>query len=193
MHRLTALAFTLILGCHGSHVVDLPDGLPDGGVADGVCARPCASDVDCDAEEACHAGACEWVGCAVDADCPADQGCDAPSRHCMPRCAADDECPAAGPDGPVLCLSGLCRHRGCPSDAWCRAQMDEGPGAVYRCQRPGRGEVKRCDRVCATDADCVSSENRHPARCHYGYCVFDACASDAQCSDWHDPSFACVE
>lgn len=194
MHRLTVLACALLVGCTASHPLDHPidvDASPHDSV--GVCAVPCARDSDCDVEEACHAGACEWVGCATDADCPSGHGCDAPSRHCMPTCSDAVPCPTdAGAEGPVVCLDGLCRHRGCPSDAWCREQMDEGPHARFRCQRHAREEVKRCDRVCVSDADCHSSDNRHPAHCRYGYCVFEACAADAECAEWHDARFTCV-
>ena len=209
MNRASACiaAASLLAGCYASHRLP-PDGrdggppmdapAPDAGepLEPGICRQGCALPSDCSGRSlrTCEDGACYFVGCSSDADCPPTGGCYRELRQCRPRCETTADCPELGSDpGEVACMDGLCLFVGCPSDAWCDgyvARFDlEG---TYRCVSRRAGTLPRCWRVCATEADCVTTGATHPSECASGFCQLAACTADTQCRSWHADDWVCA-
>jgi hypothetical protein len=165
--RLSVLLFLSLVACSATEPTDAgalddaPGGL-DAGSGEVLRCRPsCSVPADCvtstaaayDADNwSCDAGACAYLGCHDDAECGAGRRCaDGPVGvpNCTATCATTADCDMVGGSfGPFACTGGLCLFTGCPSDAYCAAEV--GPTAVCRPQPVG---VAMCVTPCSTDAE----------------------------------------
>ncbi len=114
-----------------------------------TCVKRCAAPADCavasaafDADNyACEAGGCRYNGCNDDAECAASvagtvcrKAFGATSAACIKKCSVAADCAAASAafdDDNYACETGLCRYKGCNSDAECQSSLMK---ANYACR-----------------------------------------------------------
>jgi hypothetical protein len=205
-HRIS-LAVCLILAlpaCADDTAVHTDDAAPpDAAPLDAAparqCIKACSTAADCgDADSyACTAGRCEFRGCEITGTCPAPYVCAASAlmgmRVCQQACSAPEDCtPTWGTYGADTCLeSGLCGSPGCPSTAWCEANMSLDLDLV--CETDGDDPVPGCWPVCTTDDDCVSTVLNAPMVCDPdGRCAYRECVSDSECVTWWGAGHRCL-
>lgn len=159
---------------------------------EGICARPCSFDANCNEGERCLAeGYCgpadpPNMECADDDDCGAGLICEDDGeggKICVPGCQSDDECQ----DGYVCAECGRCVPKENPvcgdTKTYCSNNTECGAGricnvagkCIYQCE-----DSSSCPygQVCGEEDLCIEDPNPN----HEDVCVYSTdCASVAHC------------
>jgi len=157
---------------------------------DGVCQIPpsCTEDAECPTDTVCQSGRCARP-CASDADC--QQGLETcVDGHCLRRCFSDDNCPAG-----EICENNVCVEGECMTDEDCTGEQVRCKD--YRCEtyttcttdadcEPNYECIDNiCEELplCSIDADCAEACTAAACICKDGHChETSACTTEADCT-----------
>lgn len=119
---------------------------------------------------------------ASDGSTGADAGPSMP--YCRQTCSVDADCAtasAAYDADNYACESGLCRWKGCNSDAECQSSF---ASSAYTCKL--QLGIKQCLKKCTAPADCaVAGSAAYDAdnyACESGTCRYVGCNGDGECA-----------